>query len=116
MRFYIVEYELVAEKKSCNGGSTTGEYFPTVAACAASCENRGSMFIYGRQEKRCHGDNYSHGPIGTCKCFCLTDTLNGECVKGQEDDGRYDLYRIRQGKLSFCSAYSFLVVIWIEII
>ena len=85
-------------------------------ACAASCENRGSMFIYGRQEKRCHGDSYSHGPIGTCKCFCLTDTLNGECVKGQEDDGRYDLYRIRQGKLSFCSAYSFLVVIWIEII
>ena len=67
-----------------------------MATCGASCKQNASMFVYGRQDgkpSRCDGSG------GTCRCYCLTDTLSGGCTKGQKDDADYDLYRVRQGKL-----------------
>ena len=88
---YPLEYELVTEGKTCNGnGYVWGGDEPSLAACALSCEGRGSVFTYGRQDgERCDASK--------CYCYCWIDSLNGICKEGQADHQLYNLYRITKG-------------------
>ena len=61
----------------------------SVQECFAACKGKSSLFIYGRPgSDRCTDDK--------CVCQCQTDSENGECTKGREDDDKYDLYLIKE--------------------
>ena len=97
--FYL-EYELVAENKTCTGQYGNAGIFHKVSNCADACrEMTKSMFAFGRRgSSRCSTEN-------GCKCWCQKDSLDGVCTGSQIYSSGYDLYRIKQeGKSSFFSS------------
>ena len=97
----MVQYELVAESKSCVGSydDYQGSY-TTVAECAKQCLNKATMFTFGFRDienKETYGCE-----IKKCHCCCQTQAYaDGTCEMSRQRVS-HNLYRIiRQGKRSF---------------
>ena len=91
--FFFLEYELIAEQKSCNGAYNSVTHFYSLSECADLCKESTSMFVFSRLDS---GDLCT--PERGCKCYCLTDTSNGMCTQGQTTSQYYDLYRFGELK------------------
>ena len=97
--YLTLEYELLAEQKRCKGNHYTNVVsLSSVAACAAHCHGKTSVFIHGLP-----------GTIKSELCYCWTDSLNGECAQGEIVAIDYNLYRFKKGKFLDFLYYSQLI-------
>ena len=97
----FLDYLLVAEKKECGGsGFKWSGYFPTVAGCAASCQDDARMF--------------SHDSRGNCNdkcnCYCWPDSEDGTCKEGQRTNAFNNLYRLKSGSLSILISFLLFLI------
>ena len=97
-------FELVAEKKRCDGSLDNKGSLATVDECAMKCLNAASMFVYGIEGM--DACNYK----GHCVCYCATDASeDGTCE--QKDLGNSRLYRfIREGDISLAYNCMFMTI------
>ena len=88
--FIVDQYELVAEKTSCLGGTPTIKgSLKTVEECGVQCTNVAPMFIYGTGGDTCNSDG--------CYCYCMLDASTDETCT-QESNPYFDLYKfIKKG-------------------
>ena len=89
---------LLAEKTECDGDEEFVGELSSVQECAQACKDKSSLFIYGRQgSDRCTTDQNG---LTKCRCQCQSESQNGVCTKGREDDDKYDLYSyLMEGKI-----------------
>ena len=84
-------YELVAEKKKCDGPSNNAGSFSSISECATSCKNNAPMFIFGTNDfgdPRCSDDS---GKL-LCRCHCETGVAGGGTCNMLDTNG-YRLYK-----------------------
>ena len=96
------DWNLVAEKKECDGSEINFNYKTTmatedIAMCAHICREKSSMFALGTNDfgnDRCNVDGYKHG----CSCLCETGAKpDGTCdIVGATG---YRLYKYKKGKM-----------------
>ena len=87
LNLIFLEFLLVSNKHECDGSSEYACLQPSLEACAIACQNRSSMFLYGRAERgteRCYGSK--------CRCYCeIHASKEGSCTTIAHSG--YDLYK-----------------------
>jgi len=72
-----VNFELVAEKRECQGNGLWRPRYKTLAECSQSCFNKASMFSFAMNEDpdyhRCYMND--DGEL-TCRCMCETSATS----------------------------------------
>ena len=83
----FTDFTLVAEERECATIDYEKGKVADITDCYNACENKASMFIFGRSgSSECDAD-------GSCSCFCET-TANDEGTCTHAYNGAYNLYRI----------------------
>ena len=91
---FILDWELVAEKKECSGWETNQGYKRTIEQCADACRGKTSMFIFGTND---FGGRRCYFPCRGCQCYCEYKVSGAPLTSGvcdQVDHNGFRLYSL----------------------